>query len=152
VDLELMTNVAVKSLKRIAGCAIDKEASVQPHAMTLLLSLLREGFLDELEDDALWDQINFKALDPSATPEMRRTALEFIIEQLDAFADDEEVEGAVGVTGGDAERIVVLKIDALASLVAHVFTGGDEKQDLSKLTDLLVESLKAIPEHRCVQP
>jgi hypothetical protein len=149
VDLELMTNVAMKFLKRIAGCAIDKEASVQPHAMTLLLSLLRGGFINKLKDDALCDQIDFKALDPSATPEMRRTALEIIIEQLEVFDDDEEAEGGVG---GDAERIVVLKIDALASWVAHAFTGGDEKQDLSKLTDLLVESLKAIPEHRCVQP
>ena len=45
-----MSNVCMKFLDRIAGCSLDVNVDVHPHAMALLLSLLREGFLNEVDN------------------------------------------------------------------------------------------------------
>ncbi len=120
--------------------------------MTLLLSLLREGFLDEVEDEKFWDQANFCTINPDATPEMRATALSFVIEQIEAFDDDEEDMEIGGVNAGDEERAVVAKIDALASWVASSITGPKNTVDKARvrLTDLVVEGLRAIPEQAAI--
>ena len=154
LDLSQMSNVCMKFLNRISDCAIDANVDVQPHAMALLLSLLKEGFLDEVEDNELWDKVNFCALKPSASPEMRKVALEFIIEQIEEFDEDEDDAelGVGGVSGGDEERAVVAKIDALASWTAAAITGPKTPIDKVRvrLTDYIVESLRSIDEHSSI--
>ena len=53
IDLTLLQHVVTKFLPRLADAVIDTDLRVQEKAMALLLSLLREGFLDECEDDNL---------------------------------------------------------------------------------------------------
>ena len=53
IDLTLLQHVVTKFLPRLADAVIDADLRVQEKAMALLLSLLREGFLDECEDDNL---------------------------------------------------------------------------------------------------
>ncbi|GMH47081.1 hypothetical protein TrRE_jg2259 [Triparma retinervis] len=148
IDLSDMSNVCMKFLDRIAGCSLDANVDVQPHAMALLLSLLREGFLDEVENEKFWDQANFCAINPKATEEMRATSLQFVIEQIEAFDDDEEELAAQGINSGDEERAIVAKVDALASWIASSITGPDTAVEKARvrLTDLVVESLRSIPD------
>jgi len=143
-----MTNVCMKFLSRIADCTIDVNSSVHVPAMRLLLSLLKEGFLDEFEDEAVWERINNCAINPSASPEMRKFALEFVIEQLEAFDDPEDEDAAAG----DEERIIVGKIDALASWVAAAVTGPKTTPANArvKFADYVVASLRSIPEHSSI--
>jgi cohesin complex subunit SA-1/2 len=152
IDLADMSNVCMKFLDRISGCSVDVNVDVQPHAMTLLLSLLREGFLDEVENEKFWDQANFCAINPIATEEMRATSLQFVIEQIEAFDDDEEELAAQGISSGDEERAIVAKVDALASWIASSITGPDTVVEKARvrLTDLVVESLRIIPEQAAI--
>ena len=60
IDVEKMKNVCVKFLPHLADLTVDVDGGVQLGAMRLLLSLLREGFLDEFEDEGKWDLINFR--------------------------------------------------------------------------------------------
>ena len=83
IDLSLMEHVIVKFLPRIADSVIDVSTSVQESGMKLLLALLRTGLLDEVEDENMWNQINLCALETNTSPEVRRTALYFIMEQLE---------------------------------------------------------------------
>ena len=53
IDLSLLQHVVTKCLPRLADGVIDESLLVQEKAMAFLLSLLREGFLDEIEDDNL---------------------------------------------------------------------------------------------------
>ena len=53
IDLSLLQHVVTKFLPRLADGVIDESLLVQEKAMAFLLSLLREGFLDEIEDDNL---------------------------------------------------------------------------------------------------
>jgi len=53
IDLTLLQHVVTKFLPRLADMVLDVDLRVQEKAMALLLSLLREGFLDEIEDDNL---------------------------------------------------------------------------------------------------
>ena len=50
--------------------------------MKLLVSLLRNAFLDEVEDEKMWNQINLLALASNTSVEVRKNALYFIMEQL----------------------------------------------------------------------
>mmetsp|Transcript_15128 Transcript_15128/g.28158 ORF Transcript_15128/g.28158 Transcript_15128/m.28158 type:complete len:1016 (+) Transcript_15128:333-3380(+) len=150
IDLQQMQNVCMKFLPRVADCCIDINASVHAPAMKLLLCLLKEGFLDEFEDEQVWDQINFCAISPTASVEMRKNALEFVIEQLEAFDDLEDNEVVV-----DEERTVVAKIDAIASWVAHAITGEKTTVANAKLAqvsfaDYVVQSLRSIDEHSSI--
>jgi cohesin complex subunit SA-1/2 len=85
MDMNNAKSVIVKFLPRLADCAIDVDFQVQERAMELLLVLMREDFLDSLDDDDIWEQINLQALARDTTPAVRRDALYFIIDQLEAF-------------------------------------------------------------------
>jgi cohesin complex subunit SA-1/2 len=85
MDMNNAKTVIVKFLPRLADCAIDVDFQVQERAMELLLVLMREDFLDALDDDDIWEQINLQALARDTTPAVRRDALYFIIDQLEAF-------------------------------------------------------------------
>ena len=124
IDLQGMGNVITKFLPRIADCVLDMNLLVQEHAMSVLLSLEREGFLDDVLDDSLWSQINLRALSPQTTPSVRRDALYFVMDQLEAFDEDESTEEKSGQKrrrsndkaslAQSLERMMVQRIDALA--------------------------------------
>ena len=92
INLSTMENVIRKFLPRLADCTIDVDISVQEKAMALFLLLDRANFLEDFEDDALWAQINNRALANDASHPVRRDALQFILDQLEAFDYDEEEE------------------------------------------------------------
>jgi cohesin complex subunit SA-1/2 len=85
MDTSGMNSVLAKFLGRLADCILDVDVQVQEVAMELLLILLREGHFNEEENDRIWLQINTRALGHDTTPAVRRDALYFVIEQLDAF-------------------------------------------------------------------
>ncbi|GMH66554.1 hypothetical protein TL16_g04458 [Triparma laevis f. inornata] len=95
----------------------------------------------------VWDQVNFCAISPNASVEMRKVALEFVIEQLEAFDDLEDDEAVV-----DEERSIVAKIDALASWVAHAITGPKTTVANAKVSfaDFVVQSLRSIDDHSSI--
>ena len=62
IDLSNMEHVIAKFLPRIAEGVIDVKSEVQEVAMSLMLVLLKDGFLDEVNDDKLWNQVNLRAL------------------------------------------------------------------------------------------
>jgi hypothetical protein len=66
IDLSSMEHVVAKFLKRIAESVIDVDGKVQEVAMELMLELLKGGFLDDVEDDELWNLVNCRALAPDA--------------------------------------------------------------------------------------
>ncbi len=89
IDVTTMQNVTLKFLSRIVDCTDDAQSThVQELATKLLLSMLREEFLDEWEDDVGWDKVNLKALDALSSERVRRDALYFVMDQLDAFDTD----------------------------------------------------------------
>ncbi len=89
IDVRAMQNVTLKFLSRIVDCTDDSQSvRVQELSMKLLLSMLREEFLDEWEDDVGWDKVNLKALDALSSEKVRRDALYFVMDQLDAFDTD----------------------------------------------------------------
>lgn len=124
IDIHAMENVVNKFLPRIADCVVDVNVSVQEHALSLALLLLREGLFDEVEDDNIWNQINLRALDPSTTPRVRRDALYFVMDQLEAFDDDADTKTGQkrdrsidksAPLAQSSERMIVQRLDALAS-------------------------------------
>jgi cohesin complex subunit SA-1/2 len=84
-DMSNAKSVIEKFLPRLADCVTDVDFQVQERVMELLLVLMREDFLDSLEDDEIWEQINLQAVAGDTTPAVRRDALYFIIDQLEAF-------------------------------------------------------------------
>ena len=62
IDLSAMEHVVAKFLKRIVESVIDIDGEVQEVAMELMLELLKGGFLDDVEDDELWNLVNCRAL------------------------------------------------------------------------------------------
>ena len=80
-----MSLVIQKFATRLADCVLDKDVTVQEKSMELLLELARGTMLDFLEDDSVWEQINLRALDPDTSPQVRKDALLFLLEQLEAF-------------------------------------------------------------------
>ena len=126
IDLQKMENVLNKFLPRIADCVVDRSLEAQELAMALLLSLEREHFIDETEDENLWNQINLRALAPDTTPRARRDALYFVMDQLEAFDDDTDgdqkssqkrgwSQDKNASLGQSSERMIVQRLDALAS-------------------------------------
>ena len=157
IELSLLVNVIAKFLARIADTAIDVHSSVQELGVRLMLSLLRTGFLDETGDnDIIWDQVNNLAFETNSTPEVRRDALYFIMEQLEEFDDGDEEEKESSKkrkSSGSAktsDRSTAQRLDAIASWAAHVLTNGDVPIDKIKieLVDHLVQSLRLMPEHK----
>lgn len=92
IDLSSIKNVVCKFLPRLADCTIDVNVQVQEKAMALFLLLDRANFLEDFEDDSLWAQINNRALASDTSATVRRDALYFIIDQLEAFDYDEAAE------------------------------------------------------------
>ena len=126
IDLEKMENVVGKFQGRLADCSIDVSIGVQETALSLLLLLLRGGFLDDIANDNIWNQINLRALDAETTPQVRKDALYFIMEQLEAFDDDDFEEQVMKAKKKfsksksaslvqSAEKMVVQRLDSLAS-------------------------------------
>jgi hypothetical protein len=58
IDLGRPDQVIAKFLPRIVDSALDPVGSVQEVAMDLMLVLLKDGFLDDVNNDKLWDQTN----------------------------------------------------------------------------------------------
>lgn len=156
IDLSHLEHVTAKFLKRISDTAIDVHTSVQERGMKLMLSLLRAGFLDDVDDEKMWNQVNLLAFETASTPSVRRDALYFIMEQLEEFDDgvDEGNESAKKRKSiGDSptsDRKAAQRLDAIASWAAHTLTDG--KVPLEKiqidLVDHLVNSLRDMPDHK----
>ncbi len=171
IDLMLMERVVTKFLPRIVDCVIDIHESVQEVAMKMMLSLMRNGFLEEIEDkaedeedqmtDEMWDQVNLMALEIETSPAVRRDALYFIMEQLEDFDDGdddgdmEDIDEAKKkkrklVPSNVSDRRMAQRLDAIASWAAHTLTAG--KVPIEKirihLVDYLVHSLRSMPEHK----
>jgi cohesin complex subunit SA-1/2 len=105
IDTSAMDSVIDKFHERLADMVLDADLSVAEVTMELLLVLLRKSFFDELENDAVWQQINMRALDPQTTPAVRRDALYFVFEQLEAF----------DTASSNSENDAVERIKALAN-------------------------------------
>ncbi len=155
IDLSLLEHVNVKFLGRIVDTVIDVHVSVQECGVKLMLSLLRAGFLDDVEDEKFWDQVNVLAFETSSSPEVRRDALYFIMEQLEEFEDGDEVEEnskkrKSNGTPRASDRMVAQRLDAIASWAAHTLTDGEVPIDKIQihLVDHLVNSLRDMPEHK----
>jgi hypothetical protein len=69
IDLSGMEHVVAKFLRRIAECVVDVDGKAQEVAMELMLELLKGGFLDDVEDDGLWNLVNCRALAADAVSE-----------------------------------------------------------------------------------
>lgn len=115
IDLQSMLNVCTKFIARIADCSKDSQSlEVQEVAMELMVKLMREGFLDDWDDDDGWDQLNLKALDSKTTPVVRRNALYLILDQLDCFDEGTDAKSAVGSVNTLSERQQMVRLDAIA--------------------------------------
>lgn len=85
LDCGSMTMAVQKFLPRLTDMTRDVDPTVQETAMELFVILLRKGFLDDLDDDHVWSQLNLRALAPDATEKVRYQALLFVLDQLEAF-------------------------------------------------------------------
>jgi hypothetical protein len=86
IDISAMQNVTLKFLDRIVDCTEDsQDVKVQEAAMSLILAMLKEEFLDDWQDDKGWEQINLKVLDVLTSRKVRRDALYFVLDQLPSF-------------------------------------------------------------------
>lgn len=120
-----MESLVDKFLPRIADCVLDVDMQVQEKAATLLLILLKEGFLDDWENENGWNQINLRAITPDTSLSVRKYALYFVLDQLDAFDEDDDNNNNNPVIGTSSsnkskeetspEMRQVEKLDALAS-------------------------------------
>lgn len=85
---EAVTKLLVdKFCDRWTDCTKDVDTRVQERATELLLYMSRESYMDNVDDEEIWNQINLRALQADTTPEVRRLGLLFVIEQLGAFDD-----------------------------------------------------------------
>ena len=154
IKLEVLEHVVMKFLNRMADCVIDRDKRVQLQAMKLLLHLLKEGFLDNVDDEDLWNQINVRAIADDTTPEVRMYALYFVIEQLEPFDNGVDDENDLPI---DAQqrgiqipaKMARQRIDSVATWLAHTLSDGPVPLDKIHITlaDHLVDSLRAMPEH-----
>ena len=143
IDLDKLEKVTHKFLPRIAECVVDISIEVQQRAMPLLLALNRHGFMDEVDDDGLWNQINLRALASDTTPGVRRDALYFVMEQLESFDDDGDGKNR------RSEQQKVDQIDAVATWVAHAISDGAVPMEFLRvhLTSYIVQSIRDMPAH-----
>ena len=111
-----------------------------------------------------WSQINNRAVAPDTSPAVRRDALSFVLEQLEAFdegeedSDEEDVVAAARSRRGkestsasdSSDRRIAQRLDAIASWCAVLLTDGDVPIDHIRVerSDYLVHSLRAMPENR----
>jgi len=157
MDLRQMENLAIKFINRLADCVVDVNVNVQEKALTLLLFLLKEGFLEEVEDDNLWNQINLRAIAPDASPKARMDALYFVIEQLEVFDDgaNDNSQSRARIPKPSRnidDRTISQRLDAIASWIANALVDGPiplDKIEISRV-DYVVKSLRNMPEHKCI--
>lgn len=149
IDVSLMEHVLSKFLPRIADCVLDLFVDVQEKAMSLLLILLKKGFLDDVDNEHLWNQINFKSIDPDTSSQVRKEALYFVMEQLEVFDEDPISNKMRGSTPSLNKKQITQRLDALASWLAHVLTDGPISIHNIQIhfSDFLIESLRNMPEH-----
>ena len=157
IELSNLEHVTMKFLSRIVDTVIDVHTSVQESGMKLMLSLLRAGFLDEIDDEKMWNQVNTLAFETTSTPTIRRNALYFIMEQLEEFDEGDAEEGSKkkrkSVNNLNiSDRKISQRLDAIASWAAHTLTDGEIPIDKIRinLVDHLVESLRDMPEHKII--
>jgi hypothetical protein len=157
IELSSLEHVTMKFLSRIVDTVIDVHTSVQESGMKLMLSLLRAGFLDEIDDEKMWNQVNTLAFETTSTPTIRRNALYFIMEQLEEFDEGDAEEGSKkkrkSVNNLNiSDRKISQRLDAIASWAAHTLTDGEIPIDKIRinLVDHLVESLRDMPEHKII--
>lgn len=101
---QAMGGAITKFLPRLCDCVLDVNTKVQESTMELFVVLMKKGYLDSLDDDSKWDQLNLRALATDASPTVRYYALMFVIEQLEPFDQ---------ANSRDSERSAVEKIRAL---------------------------------------
>ena len=101
---QAMEGAVTKFLPRLCDCVLDVDTSVQESTMELFVTLMKKGYLDRLDDDSKWDQLNLRALATDASPKVRYHALMFVIEQLESFDQ---------ANSRDLERSAVEKLRAL---------------------------------------
>lgn len=123
IELASMENVIRKFLPRLADCTIDVDIQVQEKAMALFLLLDRANFLEEFEDDALWAQINNRALASDTSPFVRRDALQFILDQLEAFDYDGEEESRSTTWAKDKNASLVQSLNKTAAKQLSTLAG-----------------------------
>ena len=175
IDLMAMERVIVKFLPRIVDSVIDIHESVQEVGMKMMLSLMRNGFLEELDEkeegekdlmtEEMWDQVNLMALEVDTSPVVRRDALYFIMEQLEDFDDSNDEEEDIddldvsnqkkkrkSLTSNISDRRLAQRLDAVASWAAHTLTTGKVPFEKIRihLVDYLVQSLRSMPEHKSI--
>jgi hypothetical protein len=106
VDISTMQHVTMKFLSRFVDCVHDgDDVRVQEVALKLLLAMLHADFLEEWDEDEGWDSVNMKCLDTHSSPQVRRDALYFVLEQLDSF---DPIEGQL------AEKKLMERVASLA--------------------------------------
>lgn len=101
---QAMEGAVTKFLPRLCDCVLDVDIKVQESTMELFVVLMKKGYLDNLDDDSKWDQLNLRALATDTSAKVRFHALMFVIEQLEPFHQ---------VSSLDSERSSVEKIKAL---------------------------------------
>ncbi|CAB9499289.1 Cohesin subunit SA-3 [Seminavis robusta] len=143
IHLGSMDKVVEKFLHNISDRVIDLSTDVQEQAVRLLLALMRNGVLDDVDDLEVWNKINLRALAPDTSPAVRRDALYFVLEQLEAFDTNSPLPDNLSV------RRRSLQIDSLAAWVGHALSDGNVPLDNMRvhLTDYIVQSLKDMPRH-----
>mmetsp|Transcript_4325 Transcript_4325/g.8293 ORF Transcript_4325/g.8293 Transcript_4325/m.8293 type:complete len:1621 (+) Transcript_4325:123-4985(+) len=153
IDLSHLENVSTKFLKRISETVIDVHSSVQERGVKLMLSLLRAGFLDDVDDEQMWNQVNILAFETDSTPAVRRDALYFIMEQLEEFdeGDDKSSKKRKSLDNPQpSDKKAAQRLDAIASWAAHTLTDGNVPLDKIQigLVSHLVHSLRDMPDHK----
>jgi hypothetical protein len=131
LDASPMKPAFDKFLGDVVSRARDVDAAVQERAAELLVLLLRAGMLDDKSpDDPLWGQVNLRALDPATTPQVRRHALSFVLEQLEAFStldgDEPATEATAAALINDVTKWCVMFSGSLVAVnfracLAHCF-------------------------------
>ena len=147
IVIDNMHNVAMKFLNRIVDCIDDKTSiRAQELAIKVLLSMLREEFLDDWDDDTGWDKVNLKSIDVLSSSKVRKDALYFVMDQLDAFDTDGKEAGQI------SEKKQSEQLVGIARWCANKLLDG--QLPLSKmhieLVDCLVESILGMPEHKAL--
>jgi hypothetical protein len=148
LDWKGMTSVISRYIARIVECTQDADFIVQEAAMDLLLVLFQNDLLDETKTE-MWTHLNSKALATYGTPKFRRDALYLVLGQLSEFDD-----GSFKSERHAAEQISQLSHWlALEILPAAQVADDDNEQQQLKINevervDLIVESLRQMPEHK----
>ena len=146
LDIERMSKLIDRFQKRIVECVLDVDSTVAENAMSLILELVKYDMLQNLDDQS-YTMVNNRALDPAGTPSLRKNALLFVLDQLEAFDDGPAT----------SDSVAIVQLEKIVSWAAHALLEGsdnapNENGDVSdnidySLVDLLVDSFRSIKEH-----